>query len=74
MLKDDPEEDTEEAETGDSQWRMFRKIAVPVGAVKAADNKPKLSRESKMRFKDLHGAQPRGQTSSRTARPANGSA
>ena len=29
---------------------MFRKIEVPVGAVKAADYKPKLSRESKMRF------------------------
>ena len=29
---------------------MFRKIEVLVGAVKAADYKPKLSRESKMRF------------------------
>ena len=50
MFKDDLEEDIEEAETGDSQWRIFRKIEVPVGAVKAADYKPKLSRESKMRF------------------------
>ena len=50
VFKDDLEEDIEEAETGDSQWRMFRKIEVPAGAVKAADYKPKLSRESKMRF------------------------
>ena len=50
VLKDDPEEDMVEAETGDSQWRLFRKIEVPVGAVSAADYKPKLSRESKMRF------------------------
>ena len=50
VFKDDFEEDIEEAETGDSQWRMFRKIEVPVGAVKAADYKPKLSKESKMRF------------------------
>ena len=50
VLKDDPEEDMEEAETDDSQWRMFRKIEVPIGAVKTADYKPKLSRESKMRF------------------------
>ena len=50
VFKDDLEEDIEEAETGDSQWRMFRKIEVLVGAVKALDYKLKLSRESKMRF------------------------
>ena len=50
VLKQHLEEDIEEAVAGDSQWRMFRKVEVLVGAVKAADYKPKLSRESKMRF------------------------
>ena len=50
VLNDDPEEDLEEAETDDSQWRMFRKIEVLVGAVKTAYFKPKLSRQSKMWF------------------------
>ena len=44
VLKEDLEEDFEEAEDGDSQWRMFRKIEVPSGAVEDADCKPKLSK------------------------------
>ena len=43
----DLEEDFEEAEDGDSQWRMFQKIEVPIGAVEDADCKPKLSKVQK---------------------------
>ena len=50
VLKEGLEEDFEETEAGDSQWRMFRKIEVPIGPVRVAEYKPKLSRESKMRF------------------------
>ena len=50
MLKEDFEKDFEEAGAGDSQWRMFRNIKVPTGAVKATNYKPKLFWENKMRF------------------------
>ena len=50
MLKDDGEEEDENGESIHSEWKMNRRHDVPIGAVRAASSKPKLSRESRMKF------------------------
>ena len=49
-LADDSEDNEEGAECNGVEWKMFRSSKVDVGAVGATSTKPRMSRESKMRF------------------------